>query len=136
MTAKQEKDFKSLIGSDNHNLRANHVHHTEAGIMLIFASKKTSKDHRECFLKWTDMPGIEAQKVLQEYEQVRPKGAPFYLSCRQGHPLDRNTVQEFIDLCTLHTDWADLKISSHCYRIGGGASHKFLHSQQILDIQW
>ncbi len=108
------------MGTENHNLRVNHVLHTEFRVMLIFTSEKTSKECRECILKWSDLPNIPAKKILQEYEQVRPQGAPFYLSCRQGHPLDKNIVQEYIDLCMLHTAWADLKISSHCYRIGGG----------------
>ena len=106
-------------GEDDHNLSSNGVLVQDNGITLIFVSDKTSHHSKERFITWDSVPIDKFKELLQEYNKTRMKNSPVYFCHENGTNLTPNDMSDWIDLSLLITDWKGLKITSHCYRIGG-----------------
>ena len=55
---------------------------------------------------------------MQEYDELRPKGASTFFCREDGRPLRRCDVVDIIDVCLIMTDWCKINITPHCFRVG------------------
>ena len=115
-TCKLVADMRS---GDDHNLKSHHILIQDDGLTVIFSSEKTSKQRKERFIQWDKIPITGFKKLMQEYHKLRVKNSPVYFCHAKGTNLTPNDISNWIELATLHSDWNGLKITSHCYRIGG-----------------
>ena len=119
---------------DNHNLKQNNVLVQTDGLTVIFASDKTSSQCKERFIAWADMPIEGFQQLMEQYNKIRIKSSPVFFCHEDGTNLTPNDIANWIELSTSQTDWWGLKITSHCYRIGG-TSYLYRSGLDIPNIQ-
>ena len=98
----------------DHNLSAQNVAVQHDGITLIFLSSKNSSKRQERFLEFDKVPIPGFKQIIDEYEKVRNKDSPIYFCKPDGSNLTPNNVADWIELSTLFTDWAGLRVTSHC----------------------
>ena len=116
-TSKLTADIQA--GDNDHNLHHNGVLVQKDGLTVIFASDKSSQKCKERFITWDGIPINNFKELLQEYDKIRIKTSPIYFCHKDSTNLTPNDMSNWIDLSIMQTDWKGLKITSHCYRIGG-----------------
>ena len=130
-TSKLVADIQS---GDDHNLKSHHVLIQEDGLTLIFSSAKASKQRKERFIQWDRIPIPTFKTLMHDYHKIRMKDSPVYFCHADGTNLMPNDVSNWIEVATLLSDWSGLKITSHCYRIGG-TSYLYRSGLDILNLQ-
>ena len=119
-----------IQAGDDHNLHHNGILVEDDDMTVIFASDKSSKQHKECFIPWDNVPINNFKEIIQDYDRIRNTTSPVFFCHEDGTNLTPNDMANWIELSTSQTDWQGLKITSHCYRIGGTS---YLH-RSGLDI--
>ena len=104
-----------IQAGDDHNLCQNNVLVEKDGLTVIFASDKTSLQHKERFILWENVPINNFQQIMQDYNSVRNRMSPVFFCHEDGTNLTPNDMANWIELSTSQTDWRGLKITSHCY---------------------
>ena len=123
-----------MTAGDDHNLRENNVLLEKDGLTVIFASDKTSSQHKEHFIPWENVPIDNVQQIMLEYNSVRNRTSPLFFCHEDGTNITPNNMANWIELSTSHTDWRGLKITSHCYQIGG-TSYLYRSGLDIPNLQ-
>ena len=119
---------------DDHNLKQNNVLVQKDGLTVIFSSDKTSSQRKERFIPWDNVPIEGFKGLMEKYNCIRVKSSPVFFCHEDGTNLTPNDIANWIDLSTSQTDWWGLKITSHCYRIGG-TSYLYRSGLDIPNIQ-
>ena len=133
-------EYTSTIANDeeagvsDHNLRSNHILLSDKGMTFILLTDKTGVMRKERFVAWEKCGFDQYKDIMMEYDAVRMKKSPVFFCHADGSNLTPNHVRDWIDLTTMHTRWAGLKITSHCYRIGG-TSFQYAEGKDIINIQ-
>ena len=120
---------------NKHNLKADALITSPAGLSITFRSDKTSKSadpYKHRFVAWKRLPE-GARIAFKEYDRVRPKKAINYFCREDGVELTRSAVLNLLDTCILLTPFRLLNITPHCFRLGA-ASHDRLHGVSMVDI--
>ena len=104
---------------DDLNLRQNNVVVQEDGLTVIFSSDKTSSQRRERFIEVKNIPLCNFKQIMQEYDRIRIRSSPVFFCHQDGTNITPNDMSNWVELSTSQTYWKGLKITSHCYRIGG-----------------
>ena len=130
-TSKLVADMRS---GEDHNLKSHHILIQDDGLTVIFSSDKTSKQRKERFIQWDKIPIAGFKKLMQEYHKLRMKKSPVYFCHADGTNLTPNDISNWIELATLCSEWNGLKITSHCYRIGG-TSYLYRSGLDIPNLQ-
>ena len=130
-TSKLVVDIRS---GDDHNLQSHNILIQDDGLMVIFSSDKTSKQRKERFIQWNKIPITGYKELMLQYQKIRVKNSPVYFCHADGTNLTPNNIANWIELATLNTDWKGLKITSHCYRIGG-TSYLYRSRSDIPNLQ-
>ena len=123
-----------IQAGDDHNLHQNNVLMEKDGLTVIFASDKTSLQCKEHFIPWGNAPINNFQQIMQDYNSVRNRTSPVFFCHEDGTNLTPNDMANLIELSTSQTDWRGLKITSHCYRIGG-TSYLYRSGLNIPNLQ-
>ena len=118
----------------DHNLHHNGILMEEDGMTVIFGSDKSSKQCKEHFIPWNNVPINNFKEIIQEYNRIRITTSPVYFCHEDGTNLTPNDMANWIELSTSQTDWQGLKITSHCYRIGG-ISYLYRSGLDIPNLQ-
>ena len=69
-----------------------------------------------------NLPKFQYQVLSRSLMNMRTSGTRIPQSItanRMVHISPQINVADWIDLSTLFTDWAGLRVTSHCYRVGG-----------------
>ena len=101
----------------SHNIRTHCVRVSHIGLSIAFESDKTSnysKTVKHRTTKWSKLPHF-TRSVLEKFMELRPKGAENFFCKRDGRPLTRPDVLNFLRLCLLGTEWRNLKIEPHSF---------------------
>ena len=120
---------------NKHNLKADALITSPAGLSITFRSDKTSKSadpfkHR--FISWRSLPA-GSQDAFRDYDRLRPLKAINYFCREDGVELTRSVVLNLLDACILLTPFRLLNVTPHCFRLGA-ASHDRLHGLSMVDI--
>ena len=82
-------------------------------------SDKVSKSKdptKHCLTPWDEMPP-GSRKNIEEYTKLRPDVEHFFCT-EDGRQLKRDIFGDLLEPCLLMTDWWQLKITSHLFRLG------------------
>ena len=120
---------------NKHNLRADAVITSPAGLSFTFRSDKTSKatdpmKHR--FVSWKNLPSL-ARRAFDQYDKPQPKKVYNYFCKEDGEELSRTSFLNLLDECLVLTDFAKLAVTPHGFRLGA-ASHDRLKGLSMTDI--
>ena len=121
---------------NKHNIRSNAVLTSTAGISITFHSDKTSRGsnpmkHR--FIAWKRLPKL-AKQAFTDYKALRPKQAYNFFCREDGAELTRSYVLNLLETCLLLTDYRNMSVSPHCFRLGA-ASHDRLQGVPMREIE-
>ena len=121
---------------NKHNIRSNAVLTSTAGISITFHSDKTSKSsdpmkHR--FISWKRLPHL-AKQAFKEYNKLRPRQAKNFFCREDGAELTRSYVLNLLDACLLLSDYRNLTVTPHSFRLGA-ASEDRLRGVNMREIE-
>ena len=84
-------------------MRANAINIGKKGLLVEFFSDKVSKKTdavKHCFMRWSLLL-VNAKEIIKSYKKLRPAGAKYFFIQKDGRPLRRNHVVDFLDICNL-----------------------------------
>ena len=88
---------------------------------------------RHQFVPWRELPSL-SRKAFQDYDRLRPKQAYNYFCREDGIELTRSYVMNLLEMCLLLTDYRDLHVTPHCFRLGK-ASYDRLKGVNMREIE-
>ena len=120
---------------NKHNLKADALITSPAGLSITFRSDKTSKSadpFKHHFISWKSLPA-GSRDAFRDYDRLRPLKAINYFCREDGVELTRSVVLNLLDACILLTPFRLLNVTPHCFCLGA-ASHDRLHGLSMVDI--